>query len=387
MRARLTTLAGRMLAGTALLVLGVSGCRVLPVQRTSASHVTAVSGRPSVLVLILAAMSAQERAELRSAVTATARPGEHLIMISAAGGTALASASAPEPPAMTGPALPAAPPPRDATSFQRASYRKSFGHARTVLAHDRTALQIRQRRELQAWAGRTTTAGLSATGRPSVRPGDLASAITDAVADIAVLQQTGINFGTRKVIAIAGAAGRGSPPRLHASLEGITVAVADASAGGADAAWQAALLGSGARRALVLTPVTDSRLGIVIGTGLAGRSAIAFRLTQISYRPAQYTLPPSAMPSLRALQRLLTVGYPGATAVINGYTDSITVRGGNLALSWKRAMAVLRWLTSHGISGGRLQAIGHGAADPVAPNRPGGQPLNRRVVVIISPAS
>lgn len=386
MMARLTTLVGRILAGTALLVLAVSGCRVLPVQRTSASHVTAVSGKPSVLVLILAAMSAQERAELRSAVTATARPGEHLIMISAAGGAALASASAPEPPAMTGPALPA-PPPRDATSFQRASYRKSLGHAHAVLAHDRAVLQIRQRRELQAWAARTTTAGLSATSRPSVRPGDLASAITDAVADIAVLQQTGINLGTRKVIAIAGLAGRGSPPRLHASLEGITVAVADASAGGADAAWQAVMLGSGARRALVLTPVTDSRLGIVIGTGLAGRSAIAFRLTQISYRPAQYTLPPSAMPSLRALLRLLTVGYPGASAVINGYTDSITVRGGNLTLSWKRAMAVLRWLTSHGIPGGRLQAIGHGAADPVAPNRPGGQPLNRRVVVIISPAS
>lgn len=93
------------------------------------------------------------------------------------------------------------------------------------------------------------------------------------------------------------------------------------------------------------------------------------------------------MPSLRHLLRLLAVSYPGASATIDGYTDNIAVPGGNLTLSWKRAVAVLNWLVRHGIAADRLQAIGHGSADPLAPNRPGGQPLNRRVVVIITPDS
>jgi flagellar motor protein MotB len=33
----------------------------------------------------------------------------------------------------------------------------------------------------------------------------------------------------------------------------------------------------------------------------------------------------------------------------------------------------------------RLQTYGYGDADPVAPNTPAGQPLNRRVDVIIDP--
>ena len=38
------------------------------------------------------------------------------------------------------------------------------------------------------------------------------------------------------------------------------------------------------------------------------------------------------------------------------------------------------------INGDRLQTFGYGDTDPVAPNSPAGQPLNRRVVVVIDPA-
>jgi outer membrane protein OmpA-like peptidoglycan-associated protein len=46
----------------------------------------------------------------------------------------------------------------------------------------------------------------------------------------------------------------------------------------------------------------------------------------------------------------------------------------------------LRWLVAHNVAAGRLQAFGYGDTDPVAPNTSGGQPLNRRVVVVIDPA-
>jgi outer membrane protein OmpA-like peptidoglycan-associated protein len=86
------------------------------------------------------------------------------------------------------------------------------------------------------------------------------------------------------------------------------------------------------------------------------------------------------------LLNLLQVRYPLSAASIDGYTDDLPVPGGNRRLSWRRARAVLDWLAAHGVQASRLQAVGHGSADPVAPNTPQGQPLNRRVVVVIDPA-
>ena len=60
--------------------------------------------------------------------------------------------------------------------------------------------------------------------------------------------------------------------------------------------------------------------------------------------------------------------------------------GGNLLLSQRRAQTVLQWLVTHKIAAARLQAFGYGDTDPAAPNTSGGQPLNRRVVVVIDPA-
>jgi outer membrane protein OmpA-like peptidoglycan-associated protein len=123
----------------------------------------------------------------------------------------------------------------------------------------------------------------------------------------------------------------------------------------------------------------------LVGTGLTGQGGLPFVISGLHYGPAQYALPPSALPSLRRLLALLAITYPTATATINGYTDDVPTPGGNLLLSWRRAQTVLAWLVDHGIAGYRLQATGYGPADPVAPNKATGQPLNRRVVVIISP--
>ena len=118
--------------------------------------------------------------------------------------------------------------------------------------------------------------------------------------------------------------------------------------------------------------------------GLDG--AIIDTLTSVLFAPGQYMLEPGALPQMRRLLHLLAVSYPYATATINGYTDGLPALGGNLRLSRLRAQEVGQWLIVHGIAAGRLQAFGYGDTNPVAPNTPAGQPLNRRVVVVVDPA-
>lgn len=105
------------------------------------------------------------------------------------------------------------------------------------------------------------------------------------------------------------------------------------------------------------------------------------------FRPGSSALTGAANPTLWALLRLLMVTYPRGTATISGYTDASPAPGGNIRLSSQRAEAIANWLIAHGVAAHRLQTFGFGDADPVAPNLPGGQPLNRRVVIVIDPMS
>jgi len=65
---------------------------------------------------------------------------------------------------------------------------------------------------------------------------------------------------------------------------------------------------------------------------------------------------------------------------IGGYTDNVGDKAKNKALSQKRADAVRAYLVSKGIDGERINAVGYGDADPVAPNTtPEGRQQNRRI--------
>jgi OOP family OmpA-OmpF porin len=65
---------------------------------------------------------------------------------------------------------------------------------------------------------------------------------------------------------------------------------------------------------------------------------------------------------------------------IEGFTDDVGDKEKNLALSTKRAAAVLRWLTAHGIGAKRLSSAGFGPARPIAGNdTSAGRDKNRRV--------
>ncbi|MEN8184936.1 MAG: OmpA family protein [Myxococcota bacterium] len=65
---------------------------------------------------------------------------------------------------------------------------------------------------------------------------------------------------------------------------------------------------------------------------------------------------------------------------VEGHTDSTGPEAYNQALSQRRARAVASYLTAHGITQGRLTAVGLGEAEPVASNATReGRALNRRV--------
>lgn len=97
---------------------------------------------------------------------------------------------------------------------------------------------------------------------------------------------------------------------------------------------------------------------------------------------------PGAEADLRTLGEL--IGKTQGTVQLKGYTDAKGDDAYNLALSERRADAVKNWLTANGVPNARLQAIGYGEADPVAPNQkpdgkddPEGRAKNRRVEAII----
>lgn len=71
---------------------------------------------------------------------------------------------------------------------------------------------------------------------------------------------------------------------------------------------------------------------------------------------------------------------PAYNLIIEGHTDNSGNNSDNLILSEKRASAVLNYLILHGISIGRLTAVGYGESTPIADNKTNqGKILNRRV--------
>jgi outer membrane protein OmpA-like peptidoglycan-associated protein len=339
-----------------------------------------------VLVIITNPASPSAMRATGALVAAVARPQEQVIILSSAGGAILASSRAPDAPGVRVPAPPA-PLPSHPTSFQKARHQQALQHYQTVLFRARAELRTREQQRLSAWAAATVA---TARARPVLQRAQAAGIGVDlgvAASDLSSLRQAGVGYGAPSVITIIGvdAATALSVPAAPASLESSTVVVDDfPGTTDEEAAWQASLVQGGAARAVILAPATDDQLVPVVEQGLDG--AVTDTLTSVLFGLGRYQLQAAALPQLRQLQHLLTVEYPHATASINGYTDSLPAPGGNLLLSQRRALAVQNWLVAHGVAADRLQAFGYGDTDPVAPNMPNGQPLNRRVVVVIDPA-
>ena len=76
--------------------------------------------------------------------------------------------------------------------------------------------------------------------------------------------------------------------------------------------------------------------------------------------------------------------YPNTNLLIVGHTDAVGTSEYNQALSQRRAMAAANYLSAHGVSSARLQAVGRGESEPLAPNdTEAGRQSNRRVEIAI----
>ncbi len=377
---RLVFLSGAML-------LSLSSCRFIPVSQPRGTHMHSVAApRAAVLVIVV---DEDSRAALRATgalAAASVRPGERLVVLGARSGAILASGQAPSSASIEVPARPD-PLPSDATSFQKARHAQAVRQYQDILDQARAALLVRQRQELTAWVSSFFTGMLAQITVRSTRNISMRTTLDVAAAYLSSLRQGGLGSAAGIVIAIMGvdAVTARTVPAPLTGLQESTVVV-DNFPGGSDeeSAWQASLLQGGAARAVLLTPATSDQFVPIVRQGLDG--AVTDTLTSMLFARGQYRLQGAALPQLRRLLHLLTVVYRHATATVNGYTDSLPAPGGNLQLSRQRAQEVEQWLTRHGVAAGRLQAFGYGDTDPIARNTPTGQPLNRRVVVVIDPA-
>lgn len=80
--------------------------------------------------------------------------------------------------------------------------------------------------------------------------------------------------------------------------------------------------------------------------------------------------------------RSLLAARPALRVIVAGHTDAEGSEAHNLALSQRRAAAVVAWLAGKGVAADRLQSEGHGESRPVAGNDSAeGRTLNRRVEI------
>ena len=92
-------------------------------------------------------------------------------------------------------------------------------------------------------------------------------------------------------------------------------------------------------------------------------------------------LRPESTPVLESLVKALTE-QADLSVIIEGHTDGQGDEARNLALSQRRAAAVVAYVTGEGVRADRLTAVGKGETTPVADNATNeGRQQNRRVVI------
>jgi len=106
-------------------------------------------------------------------------------------------------------------------------------------------------------------------------------------------------------------------------------------------------------------------------------------LRDVVFETGRADLKPGAAERLRPLASYLQAN-PNVRVRIDGHTDAQGSDAYNQALSERRAGAVRAALAAMGVDGGRIEAVGHGEAQPVAENRSAaGRQQNRRVEVTL----
>jgi len=107
-----------------------------------------------------------------------------------------------------------------------------------------------------------------------------------------------------------------------------------------------------------------------------------FRLEGVHFETSSATIDPDSFPRLDRVVEYLE-HKPDARIRISGHTDNVGDPRRNQRLSERRARAVREYLVSKGIEGSRIEAVGYGDTQPLAPNdSEEGRARNRRIEAI-----
>lgn len=107
-----------------------------------------------------------------------------------------------------------------------------------------------------------------------------------------------------------------------------------------------------------------------------------FVLEDVLFASGEATIDPESFPRLDRVVEYMT-HRPNVRIIIAGHTDNVGNPRRNQQLSERRAQAVRTYLIEHGIDGDRLEAVGFGDTQPVAPNdTEEGRAQNRRIEAV-----
>lgn len=101
---------------------------------------------------------------------------------------------------------------------------------------------------------------------------------------------------------------------------------------------------------------------------------------QIRFETGKDVIDEVSYPTLMQIADLLREQPDVSRVAVDGHTDDVGREEANLALSRRRALAVVRWLIEHGVDERRLEARGYGPRRPLDPAKtPEARARNRRV--------
>jgi outer membrane protein OmpA-like peptidoglycan-associated protein/uncharacterized protein YidB (DUF937 family) len=110
----------------------------------------------------------------------------------------------------------------------------------------------------------------------------------------------------------------------------------------------------------------------------------ALNQTSITFTNNSDDISTSSLAVVAGAAKAIKAAPSGMKIDVGGYTDSNGADAANLALSERRAKAVVDALVRQGVSPGQLKATGHGESNPVADNSTeAGRAANRRTVYTV----
>lgn len=141
--------------------------------------------------------------------------------------------------------------------------------------------------------------------------------------------------------------------------------------------------------------VLESRLAKELGEQqvrlkMAKKGLVITFVAEVLFNSGKDKIRDESKPILDKVARILKEEVPGNEIGIEGHTDNVPIKhsgwNSNWELSAHRALSVLYYLESKGVSPERLSARGYGPYSPVASNdTEKGRQLNRRVEIVVLP--